>query len=996
MSNTLRFGPPIGAAAVVIYQNTKANQSVTSQYGAAAMYGIAKRGPMGKAIPVRGAKQYQEIFGDPGNNAWHLFSGSDHLMPDAIDGFYAAGGDQATLFVTRLDLDGKARKAELTINGRNGLPVLKISAANEGRWGGTRSKIAATPVTAATVRTLTLVVPGLLANEYRGGSISMTGISKIYKVVSNTAADPATGEAVFTVAAQFNLFTDGVTGPVPLTGTASYTKFKAKTGTVAYALKSALTGIVAIADKLVVGTGTLFTTELSIGDNIYWGTQRLVVESIANDTTLTITEPVGSASGVSLQRDNLNLVGTGTAFVTEYAVGDSISIASGANYISRKIAAITSATALKLESGFPDALTAAPVFKLSLEVTGTGTAFTNALIGTYLVDPYRSTGAVKVTAVASATSLSVSAPFSKDFSGVAVSRQTQLAEITLDPEVPTDGLSVSISQGVRLPETHFSMSVFYNGRQVMYLEDLSLDPADKYFVEDAVAIANVAYDDGNETLATYITAENLWTSAYTTSIGSDVRPSSGNGSILAVAANKLYTVADVEYASLSGELLYPSAYDSPSSYYRINSAQAPVFGAGTYNTVAVAVSGTGTLFTTEFAAGDYLYEASTKTARKILSVNSDTSMTLVSAFPANASGSAATKCGYIAVSINTDLATATTVGTEFVLSVRKYLTGGYDGNTANLNNNYWLKYADPDFNHLETAATALSAGFVRVLCPGVSDSSIQRAFADYCNARAYEFRVEFPSYMNAAQAESFIRNDIGRSDAITAAFPSYGYSNDPLVSNRDRLTPITGDVLGGESRKAIADQGYHKMLAGIGNTLPTRIKRLSAKIDAREEANLNQRGIQPVKKVDGRFCIWGIRAPSVSEQYKFINSGRIQKNLIRVFRESTALLRQLFELNEPNTVTQLIFILNAYAAKEFTKGVFTKYLPFADAVNVANIANSSADTNQSLIASLIDLQNGKLSLSFGYTPSGLLELIEIYVTPDATAGKFGAGANTAF
>ncbi len=960
------------------------------------MYGILKRGPMGKAVPVRGAKQYQEIFGDPGDNSWHLFANSDHLMPDAIDGFYAAGGDQATLLVTRLDLDGKARKSVLTINGRNGLPVLKISAANEGRWGGTRTKIAATPVTAATIRTLTLVVPGLLANEYRGGSISMTGINKVYKVVSNTAAAAGTNEAVFTVAAQFNLFNDGVTGPIPLAGTASYTKFVAKSGTVTYALKSALTGTVSIADRLIVGTGTLFTTELSVGDNIYWGTQRLVVESIANDTTITITESAGTAAGISLQRDNLSLVGAATLFTTEYAVGDTISILSGATYVSRKIAAITSLTALTLESGFPAAVTAVPVFKLSLEVTGTGAVFTSALIGSYLVDPYRSTGAVKITAVTSPTALTVSAPFSQNFTAVAISRQSQLAEVTLDPDVATDGLSVSISQGIRLPETHFSMSVFYNGRQVMYLEDLSLDPADKYFVEDVVSVANVAYDDGNEVLPLYITAENLWTSAYTTAIGSDVRPSSGNGAVLAVAANKIYTVANLEYTKLSGELLYPSAYDAPSSYYRINSAQAPLVGSGTYNTVAVAVTGTGTVFTSDFAAGDYLYNSASKTARKILSVNSDTSMTLTAAFASNASGLVATKCGYIAVSINTDLTAATTVGTEFVLSVRKYLTGGYDGNTSNLSNSYWLKYADPDLNHLETAATAISAGLVRVICPGVSDSAIQRGFADYCGATAYEFRIEFPSYMNAAQAESFIRNDIGRSDAIVAAFPSYGYSNDPLISNRDRLTPLTGDIVGSESRKAISEQGYHKMVAGVGNTLPTRIKRLSAKIDAREEANLNQRGIQPVKKVDGRFCIWGIRAPSTSEQYKFINSSRIQKNLIRVFRESTALLQQLFELNEPNTVSQLIFILNAYAAKEYDKGVFTRYLPFVEAVDVRNLAGSNADANKTLIASLIDLQNGKLSLSFGYTPSGLLELIEVYVSPDATAGKFGAGANTAF
>lgn len=784
MSQTLRFGSPIGSAGVVIYQNTRDNQSVTSQYGAAAMFGITKRGPMGKAIPVRGSKQYQEIFGDSNDKSWHLFANSDHLTPDAIDGFFAAGGDSATLFVTRLELDGKARKSELTINGRNGTPVLKITAANEGRWGGTRTEIAAAVITAVTTLTLTVIAPGLLAGEYRGGIILIANSTRKYTIVSNTAA-ATNGEAVFTVAAQFNLVTDGVS-------TAS------------------------------------------------------------------------------------------------------------------------------------------------------------------------------------------------------------LANIALDPALETDGLAVSISQGILLPETHFSMSVYFNGRQVMQLNDLSLDPADKYFVEDVVAVSNVAYDDGSESVPTYITATSLWMSAYTTQRGSDVRPSSGNGSVLAVEGNKIYTVAAIDYGKLVGELLYPSAYESPSNYYRITTATAPATIAGNYTTLGTAVNGISTLFTTKFAAGDYLYNSALGAAVKIASVNSDVSMTLATAFSSDAFTSVPTKCGSIGASINSNLTTTTVTGDEFILSVRKYLTGGYDGDTANLNNNYWLKYADPDLNHLETAASAVNAGLVRVICPGISDSSIQRAFAEYCNLRAYEYRIEVPSYMNANQAEAFLRNEIGKNDAITMAYPSYGYSNNPLVSNRDRLTPLNGDILGGESAKAIADGGYHKMLAGLNYSLPNRIVRLVATIDAREEANLNQRGIQPIKKVDGRFCLWGIRAPSTSEQFKFINCSRIQKNLIRVFRESSSLLGQLFQLNEPNTITQLVFILNDYARKEFDKGVFTRFLPFTDAVKVNDLANSTGDSAKSLVASLIGVENGKLSLSFVYTPSGLLELIEIYVTPDATAGKFGSAANTAF
>ena len=997
MTNTVRFGPPNGAAGIVIYQSPKANQSVTSEYGASAFYGITKRGPMGKAVPVRGAKQYHDIYGDPNDRSWHLFANSDHLLPDTVDGFYAGGGEQATLFVTRLDLDGKARKSSLILNGRNGLPTLKISAANEGRWGGSRASIAPTPVTAASIRTLTIVAPGTLANEYRGGTLELSGINKSYKIVSNTEAAAGSGETVFTVAAQYNLFADGVSGPTPVVGTASYTRFAAQTGTISAPLKAPVTGLVDIAGNLVIGTGTAFTTELVVGASIYWGVQRLIVESIANDSALTVTTSVGTASGVQLQKENKRVTGVGTAFLLEYAVGDEIAIASGTSYVARKIASITSATVLELESGFPAAVAPLTVpFKESFVVTGTGTAFAIGMLGSYIVDPYRSTAASKIVAVNSATELVVEKAFSRDFALISLSLQAQLAGMRVEPERATDGLSVSISQGVQFPDTHFSMSVFFNNRQVMQLDDLSLDPADKYFVEDAVAVANVAYDDGNQAIPMYITAENLWTSAYTTAEGSDVRPSSGNGTVLAVESNRIYTVADLDYPGLVNELIYPSAYNSPSSYYRISSAQAPVTGAGTYNSVGLVVTGTATTFEAEFAAGDYLYNSATKTAVKIASVNSDTSITLETAFASNAVALSPIKAGIVSASINANLTTATAAGDAFVLSVKKYLSGGYDGNTASLNNAYWLKYADPELNHLETASSAINAGFVRVICPGVSDSAIQKAFADYCGSRAYEYRIEIPSYMNANQAEAFMRNEIGRNDAITVAFPSYGYSNDPLISNRDRLTPITGDILGGESKKAIADAGYHKVLAGTTNTLPIRLKRLAYKIDAAEEANLNSRGIQPVKKVSGRFCIWGIRAPFVSEQYKFINSSRIQKNLIRVFRESTSLLDQLFGLNDPSVVTQLIFILNNYARTEYAKGVFTTYLPFTDAVKVIDIASVAGDSAKSLVASLISLQNGKLNLSFTYTPSGLLELIEISVTPDATAGKFGEGANSSF
>lgn len=998
MANRLRFGPPPGAAGVVVYQDAATSPVVSSEFGTTAAIGVLKRGPMGEVIPVSGSRGYHSLYGDPLDKNWHLFGNSEHLTPDWVDSYFDNGGGDALLLMTRLELDGTAKRAELTLKGRNGLEVLKIKAANEGRWGGMRSTIAATSVVAASVRTFTVVAPGVLTNEYADGIVKFSSSNTEYKIVSNTKAD-SRGEATFTVAAQYNLFADGIAGPTAIAGAvASYTSKTALTGTVAIPRKVNAAGTLSTNGRQALGVGTTFTTDYAPGDFLYFGNETRIVESVASDTTLTLVQSfVFDLAGATVQKDNRVVTGTGTAFTTDLAVGDMLYVNIGGNYVGRRIAAIASATSLTLTSSFPLAVAAgATAYKQSYTVTATGTPFTPALVGRYIIDPSRAGAAVRVTAT-TATTLTIDKPFSADFSGTTLYQQYQTAEIRLAPPRSVDGLAVEIVQGVQKPATHFGIAVYFNGSQVLQVDDCSLDPGDKDFVNKKVAQANIGYSTGSINYAQWIEAESLWNSTYTTAPGSDVRPTNGSDTVLAVSANKIYTVADIAYTSLPGTIFYPSIYNLPTTYHRVVEAQAPSSLVGTFVSIGTAVTGSGTTFTTDLNPGDYIYDSGSKTVRQVKTVVSDTSIVLVGAFATDVSvPTAPVKAGYVAISANQTFASGVAVGDTFNTIVRQYLAGGYDGNTAATDAAYWTKYADLDYNAIEDVAGNLQLGMVRVACPGISDVQVQQAFINYCLLRAYEYRVEIPSYMNPQSAISFVRQTLGASDGMSVAYPSYGYAIDDS-GTVERLVPTTGSVMGGEAKKAVAEQGYHKAFSGTDASLSTRISRLAYKINSREEADLNQAGIQPIKSNQGRFIVFGARGPAASEQFKYLHNSRIQKNLIRVFRESVETLSLVFSPNDPVTVTQLVFILEAYAKQEYRKGVFSRFLPFNTSVQISDLGNvTTIGDGQDLTQSLVRLESGKISIQFRYVPSGLIEVIEVFVNPLVNAGQFGNAVNTAF
>lgn len=991
-----RYGVPSGAAGIEVIERSSGNALADPKFGTIALFGNLKRGPMGVAVPVYSRSGYDSIYGDPRDSRWHLYNNGAHLLPDAIDGFFTTGGGAGMVWITRLDLDGKARKAELTLKNRIGAPALKIVAANEGRWGGAKNSVALTPVVSATVRTFTLVSPGVFANEFVDASVEFTSVpGKKFQVVGNTESNAISGETVFTVGAQYDLVNDGVSGPVALNGIASYERYANLSGTIAYAQYDDLTGTVNINGLVVTGVGTQFTQEVRVGETIYHDGESRVIESLTSDTTLTISAPftVQTATGQTAQRDNLYVVGTGTQFTNELAVGDQFYFVFDGERQSRTVAEVISVTSLKLTSGFEQAIPAiSTAQRINLEVVGVGTQFLTQVQpgGNYIIDPLRAGSTVKVTAVLSNTTLEIEEAFASSFADAQLTKQAQRALVELTAS-PSEGLTVEVGQGQRYPDTHFSLTIRFNGSLVLQVPDASLDANDPLFVETQVNDGNIAYRTGTTNFQTWVTAESLWDSAYTTNEETDVRPCNGSGIILEMSKDRLYTVAEMAYESLVGSYLYPNPYAFARGFFRIKNAKAPVELDGTISSLGVNVTGVATTFKTYLKAGDYLYDPNTKTARRIRSVPTDTLLVLDTVFPINVPPTTvAMKAGYLDVDQAYDLNSLAAVGDRFLVSYQENLTRGYDGNTSNIIPYFFTKYADVDINHIENATFGRNLGLIRIACPGISDISIQKAFAFYASAKAYEFRGEIPSsYNTAAAAESFINHGIGRNDFQTLSFPSYGYISNPLSAAGDRLVPLSGDVMGGESRLSGANEGYHFPFAGIQAILP-RIVKLPFEAKPNDEAIVNVAGIQTIKTMNGNVVVFGGRAPSLSSAYDFIHIRRIQSNYVRVFLEAKSLLELLFLPNQPGLSDQILLVLNNFARREYQKGVMTNYLSFRQAVQIQNgIGNNNTITDESTEDALVRIINGRLDIFMRYVPTGILEKLAIHCGPDILVAQFG-------
>ncbi|MGB3203664.1 MAG: hypothetical protein WBB28_01610 [Crinalium sp.] len=1016
MSQVKRFGPPAGAAGVVVYERVKETSVIETNYGTVYMQGVLPRGPMGVIVPIDlGRRQYDEIYNDPNERRWHLYSDSASLMPDAIDGFYSTGRGAGTLLVNRMDLGGNARKASKIFLGRDGLPALKISAANEGRWGGkTRSLKNGrdkdwTMVLAVTQQTFTSKIADVEPNEFIGAEINFVQgtAAKPHTVISNTGTDPDTGMVVFTVGSQSDLLAQGVSsGTANFTGTVSYNPIVPLTGTLEAVPILELAGSVAINEKNITGLGTAFTADLVPGDIIFIGGQQRIVRAITSDTSLSVTKAFiainSSTPNASISKKNFTVTGTGTQFTTELIPERVIHLMVNGTKKPFVVESIVSDTQLILES-LPTAgiLSGTSAERDNYTITGVGTQFLSESVevGSPLLF-YGTYEWAKVVSVDSNVAITIAAPLKTALVNSELSVQGSWVSINHVVK-KNEGLEIRLEQGQAKPATHFNIEVFFNGSRVLQVQDCSLDPNNSDFVDAKVARQNHAFSDGLNDYAKWITAESLIGDDYSTAPTRDTRPCNGAGTVAATTSNTIYTVADLDYKKMVGGTLFPDPYNSPRTRFTIQKTSAPVRLNGSVSSLGTLVTGLNTNFLTSVKVGDYLYDLNTKVARKVQTIVSQNSLTVSVPFPKDIPIRTPVKiAGSISIASRYNIAEGVTSGDPFLVSFNDVLENGYDGDLSSLSPYDYTKYADGNYNQIGKICADKNYGLVRMALPGVYDAPIQRVYIDYAANNGFEFRAEIPPYITEiSQVESFINNELGRSDFYTTQFPSYAAISSPIATG-DRLIPISGDLMGGESRYAVDNRSYHVMFAGSKATMP-RFTKLPIQLDELDEAALNAIGVQPIKVVDGNVVPWGVRAPYVTREFRYIHVRRMQSHYIRTLLNVRNFLSLIFEPNQAELLGQARLILEGFAATEYSKGCFTNYLPSNEAVKVTAEFNASGvgdiGSTESLdgLNNLASILNGSLSLAMEFYASGILEVVAISVGPNSSVQQYGDISNSA-
>ena len=91
------YGPPPGAPGIKVREVPGIAPLADANYGAAFFMGVLKRGPEGVAVPVSSRREYNQLFGDPNDDRWHLFPDGSHQTPDAIDGYFRTAAGRGTL-----------------------------------------------------------------------------------------------------------------------------------------------------------------------------------------------------------------------------------------------------------------------------------------------------------------------------------------------------------------------------------------------------------------------------------------------------------------------------------------------------------------------------------------------------------------------------------------------------------------------------------------------------------------------------------------------------------------------------------------------------------------------------------------------------------------------------------------------------------------------------------------------------------------------------------
>lgn len=294
----------------------------------------------------------------------------------------------------------------------------------------------------------------------------------------------------------------------------------------------------------------------------------------------------------------------------------------------------------------------------------------------------------------------------------------------------------------------------------------------------------------------------------------------------------------------------------------------------------------------------------------------------------------------ITVADGSDLTISGAAADEFMVVFPQRLRGGRDGHSA-VNDASYVKA-------LETTSSPFRGlrdrglGLVKLAAPGVTSVAVQKQGIALATSLNLQWRVEIPAnIVTEISAQNFTDTQVGRSDYAVVSFPSYGYVLDPDPSRRAglKLTTLTGQIHGRESRMAVNNDGYHKASAGLEATLPKVLKLATDNI--LDEEMLNPLGINVIKRLKGNFVLWGDRTLSTDPAWQFKHQREQMSHYEKSLSEAFDYI--IFAINDPLTQSLLVSSLRTLFLPEFQKRAL-RGTSFEDAcfIKVDNENNTDA------------------------------------------------------
>ncbi len=232
-------------------------------------------------------------------------------------------------------------------------------------------------------------------------------------------------------------------------------------------------------------------------------------------------------------------------------------------------------------------------------------------------------------------------------------------------------------------------------------------------------------------------------------------------------------------------------------------------------------------------------------------------------------------------------------------------------------------------------------GLVKIACPGITTTSIQKAGAALAERLNYQFRYEALSTItNENTAIEYVNDTLGRNDFAVMAFPSYGYITNPTGPGK-KLISLTGDIQGEEAKYARNYKGYHKAATDISAVL-SRVLELPTGDTILNEEKLNPVGIQIIKIKSGNFIVWGDRTLAISGGIIWKHKRELLSYYEHVMQEGFDWI--IFQINDPSTEGLARIAMRSFFRTEYNKNAIRgNSLEDAAIIKIDSEINTDAD-----------------------------------------------------